>query len=221
MTHQKRLSAPKHYPIERKNQTYITTTTGSRSPENSIPALLFLREATNYAETKKEAKQIVKDGKLLLNGKPINDVKQGLGVLDTVTLPETEETYRIIPKPQELKFLPVNTEKHLAKVTGKTNNGENFTYHLHNGENISSDQNIDTKTTLVLKEGKIQEKIPVEEEQEALVIQGKHAGKTGTIQKIEEQEKSEDTAIIENENEKFQTQLKNLLAINNEVKVTE
>jgi len=56
MTHQKRLSAPKHYPIHRKSETYVATIKGSRDADSAIPAGLFLRDVLEYAETKKEAK---------------------------------------------------------------------------------------------------------------------------------------------------------------------
>lgn len=220
MTHQKRLSAPKHYPIERKNQKYITTTTGSRSPENSLPALLFLREVANYADTKKEAKQIIKEGKLLRNQEPIKDVKEGLGALDTIRIPEAEKTYRIVPQPKELKFLPINTERHLAKVTGKTSQGDHFVYHLHNGGNIASEDNYDTNSTLVIEDGEIQQEIPAEEGQLGLIIQGKHAGKTGKIEKIQKRAKGSNTVTIEN-GEQLETRFENVLAITDDIKVNE
>jgi len=116
MTHQKRLPAPKHYPIQRKQNTYVSTIKGSRSSDNAVPAVLVLRDILEYADTEKEAKQIVKNGDLLRNGDPIRDIKEGIGILDVIEIPETEEVYRVIRKGKYLEFVDVeDSEKQQVK----------------------------------------------------------------------------------------------------------
>lgn len=217
MTHQKRLSAPKHYPIEKKDQTYITTSNDSRSSEISIPTLLFLREVTGYADTKKEAKKIVKNGEIQRNQKTIRSVEAGLATLDTVQIEKTEERYRVINQKDEIKFQPVeNSAKVIAKITDKAPEQEEYVYRLHNGENIQTSEEHQTESTVTIEDGEIQEEIEMEENQEALVIKGKHAGKTAQIQEIRRQGKNPDTATLEN-GETFQTRVENLVTINNDL----
>lgn len=218
MTHQKRLSAPNHYPIEKKDQTYITTNKDSRSPENSIPVLLFLREVTGYADTKKEAKKIIKNGEIQRNGKTIRSVEAGLTTLDTVTIQKTGEKYRVINKKDTIEFVQVEENAQvIAKITDKTPQNEDYVYRLHNGENIQTQDEYQTQSTVTIQDGEIQEEIEMEENQQALVIKGKHAGKTGEITQITKQGRNPDTVTLQNGEKEFQTRLQNLVATNNEL----
>lgn len=210
MTHQKRLSAPKHYPIERKKTSYVATIKGSRDADSAIPAGLFLRDVLEYAETEKEAKEIIRNGDLLRNGEPVGDIQEGVGVLDLVEIPETEEKFRVIKNGDNLDFVPVESGEYLAKAVDKHEEGERFVYRLHNGENYSTKDEFDTESTLVLGDGV--EELKLEEGAEALVIRGQHAGESVEIEEIERRGMNPDTAIISENGNEFETQLENLVA---------
>lgn len=210
MTHQKRLSAPKHYPIERKDEKYVATIKGSRDADSAIPAGLFLRDVVEYAETEKEAKEIIRNGDLLRNGEPVGDIQEGVGVLDLIEIPQTEEKFRVIKNRDNLDFVPVESGEHVAKVVGKTEQGDRFVYRLHNGENYSTKDDFETGSTLVFGDGV--EEVKLEEEAQALVIRGQHAGETAEIQEIDRRGMNPDTAIISENGTEFETQLENLVA---------
>lgn len=213
MTHQKRLPAPKHYPVARKEWKYVSTITGSRSNDNAIPAVLFLREVTDYAENKKEAKEILRNGQLLRNGEPVRDIREGIGVLDVVELPETEEAYRVVKQGKELKFVPVtDQDKVAAKIVGKKSENGEYVYRLHNGENHRTEKEYSTGNTLVF--GSSVKEVELEEGAEALVIDGGHAGDVAEVQEIHNRGMNPDTATVEAEDE-FETRLENLVAIEN------
>ncbi|MBY6294257.1 hypothetical protein GLU60_02615 [Nanohaloarchaea archaeon H01] len=209
MAHQKKIPAPKHYPIKRKENTYISTIKGSRSKENAIPVVVLLRDVLEYAESEKEAKEIVKNGEIKRNGDTIRDVKEGIGILDVIEIEETEETYRAVRKGKYLEFVPIEDSKVAAKITGKDVKGEEFIYRLHNGENYSTKDEYSTGNTLVFEEGI--EEVELEEGSEALVIKGKHAGDKVEVKEIID-EGTQNTAMIENDRE-FETDLENLVAI--------
>ncbi len=208
MTHQKRLSAPRHYPIQRKDQTYITTITGSRENTDAIPALVFLREVTNYAETKKEAKEIIRNGQLLRNNEPVGDIREGVGNLDLIELPDAEEKFRVVKKKNDLEFQDTDSDEVIAKITGKKDEGEGYVYHLHNGENYQTENEYEAGNTLRLNDG---EEVVLEEGAQVLVTDGKHAGQTGELQEITRQGVNPDTATVSN-GEEFDTRLENLVA---------
>ncbi|MFB6145351.1 MAG: hypothetical protein ABEJ99_02475 [Candidatus Nanohaloarchaea archaeon] len=209
--HQKRLSAPKHYPIQRKQNTYVSGIKGSRSTQNAIPAVLVLRDVLEYAENEKEAKQIVRQGDLLRNGEPVKDIKEGVGILDLIEIPKTEETFRVVRSGKYLDFIPVEDTKVAAKIVGKSAEGDEFVYRLHNGENYRSGDSYSVGNTLVFDDGTVSE-VALEEGAEALVISGKHSGELAEIEEIHERGMNEDTAQVESEYE-FETQLKNLVAL--------
>ena len=209
MTHQKRLSAPKHYPIERKKTKYVSTIKGSRKAGTAIPAGLFLRDVVEYAETEKEAKEIIRNGDLLKNGEQVGDVQEGVGILDLIEIPETEEVYRAVKNGDNLDFVPVEDGKVAGKVVEKTLEDGEYVYRLHNGENYRTKDDFKTESTLVFEDGV--EEIELEEGAEVLVVKGQHAGDTAEIQEINRRGMNPDTALIENDTT-FETQLENLVA---------
>lgn len=212
MTHQKRLPAPNHYPIQRKQNAYVSTIKGSRSSENAVPAVLVLRDMLEYAENEKEAKEIVRNGDLHRNGEPIRDIKEGIGVLDVVEIPETEESYRVIRKGKYLEFVDVeDSDKSAGKVVDKSVEGDEYVYRLHNGENYRTKDEFSTGSTLVFNSGV--EEFELEEEAEVLVIDGKHAGETAELTEINQRGMNSDIGKVEENGEEFETQLENLIAI--------
>jgi small subunit ribosomal protein S4e len=212
MTHQKRLPAPKHYPIQRKQNTYVSTIKGSRSSENAVPTVLVLRDILEYAETEKEAKEIVKNGDLLRNGEAVRDIKEGIGVLDVIEIPETEEVYRVIRKGKYLEFIAVeDSEKSAGKVVGKSVEGDDYVYRLHNGENYRTGDEFSTGSTLVFNGGV--EEFELEEGAQVLVIDGKHAGETAELTEINERGMNSNVGTVKENGNEFETQLENLVAI--------
>lgn len=199
MTHQKRLSAPQHYEIDRKGLTYTTTTEGSRSPEQGVPVVVFLREVTGYAETKKEAKKIVREGQVFRNGDRIRDIRDTVGIMDVVEIEETEETFRVLPKKKGLNFFNTEDKRPSAKITGKSREGEEFVYHLHNGENFRTEEEFSTGSTLIF-DGDAQEN-SLEEESEAVILGGQHAGETAEVIELHNRGMRPNTATVETDTE--------------------
>lgn len=210
MTHQKRLPAPGHYSIERKQNSYVSTIKGSRPKNNAVPAVLVLRDMLGYAESEKEAKQIIRQGDLLRNGERVRDIQDGIGVLDVIELPKSEEAFRVIRRGKYLALEETEDTRTAAKITGKTNAGDHFVYHLHNGENYSSKDSYSTDSTLLISDSV--EEVKMEEGTKVLAIEGKHAGETGELTEIIEGGQNPDSVTIEN-NHEFKTREDKIIAI--------
>lgn len=211
MVHQKRLSAPKHYPVERKGLTYTTTVEGSRSQDTGIPAVVFLREVTGYADTKKEAKAIIREGNLHRNGDRVRDVRDSIGILDVVELPGAEETFRVLPSKKRLNFVETEDSRTAAKITGKTVENEEYVYHLHNGENYRSEDQYSTGTTLIFN-GDV-EKAEISEGAKVVILDGQHAGKTAEIIELHGRGMRPDAATVETNDSEFEIRQDKLFAI--------
>lgn len=213
MTHQKRLPAPKHYPVARKETKYVSTIEGSRSRENALPAVVVLRDVLGYAENESDAKQIVQDRAVLRNGEPITDIRQGIGVFDVVELPGAEEAYRVLRSGRDLSFVPVTDgDKVVAKIVGKDADGDEYVYRLHNGENYRSGEEYGTGSTLVFNSSVKQ--IELEEGVQVVVVRGQHAGEVAELKEIHNRGRNPDTGLVESD-EEFETQLENLVAVEN------
>lgn len=218
MGFQKRLSAPKHYPINRKDNSYVVELKGSRSKDQAIPTALFLRDVLGYADSVSEAKKIVNEGKVQRNGDTVRDVKEGLGVLDVVEVEGLEETYRIVKDSKGLKFISVQDDKVLARVTGKKAVGDEYVYSLHNGENYRTKDEFGVQNSLIFNGGV--KEVPLEEGAEVLITGGQHAGETAELVEINRSGLKTSTATVEEDDRQFDTRLENVVAVE-DVKVTE
>lgn len=191
MTHQKRLSAPRHYPVDRKEMTYTTTMEGSRSKEEGIPVVVLLRDLLGYADTKKEAKEIVRKGKVRRNGNVVSDIRDGIGVMDAVEV--GDQTFRVLPGEEELKLVETDDARRAARIESKRKNGDQFVYGLRGGENKASEEEYSTGSSLIGGE-----EFPLENGVEALVLGGKHAGELVEVQELHENGMKDNTATVEN-----------------------
>ena len=54
--HQKRLSAPKSWPVERKTETFTVKADAGPHGEEGVPLLVLLRDVLGYADSRKEAR---------------------------------------------------------------------------------------------------------------------------------------------------------------------
>jgi len=211
MSHQKRLSAPKHYPVDRKGLTYTTTAEGSTSPDQGITAVVFLREVLGYAETKKEAKQIVRNGKLVRNGATIGDVRDTIGVMDAVEITETDESFRVLPRSESLEFRETGDSRRAAKITGKKVEGEAFIYSFHNGENYRSEKEYSTGTTLIFDDEVSSAEIA--DGEVVIILDGKHAGKIADVNSLHGRGMRPDTAIVSTDESEFEIRQDKLFAV--------
>ncbi len=188
--HQKRLSAPRTYPIERKKNTYVKKGKGPHPEEQGLPLVVVLREVLGYADTESEAKKILSDGNVSVNGITRKKPFYTVGFMDVVSFPEIDEHYRMLLDTQGFVLRTVEDADHkLARVMDRTTlKGGVTQLNLDDGNNIRTDDDIETKSSLLITvpDKDIQDVIPFEEGNLAYVNGGKHAGTIGTITEITE-----------------------------------
>ena len=110
--HLKRLAAAKTWPIMRKTSKFITRPRpGGHSHEMSMPLNVVIRDMLKYCETAKEAKAIVKNKTLLIDGKRTTDERRPLGIMDTLSIPETKEAYRMLVNTKGKLYLKAITQE--------------------------------------------------------------------------------------------------------------
>lgn len=188
--HQKRLSAPGTYPIERKQNTYVIKGKGPHAADQGLPLVVVLRDVLGYADTVKEVKQILSEGKLLVDGTVRKKPYFTVGFMDVISFPDLGEHYRILLNPRGLILTSVTDADHkLSRVEGKTTlTGGVNQLNLHDGKNIETDDDYATKSSLLLSlpDGDVEAEIPFEEGNLAFVRGGKHAGTVATVTDIAE-----------------------------------
>lgn len=188
--HLKRLAAPRSWPLKRKVSIWTTKQcAGSHSVETSVPATLLLRDMLKVCDTAREAKRIVGNRAVLVDGRAIRDVKMPVGLMDTVSIPDMDIYCRIVLTDKgKITTVAVSKEEaawKLCRIEDKTKiTGGKIQLNLHDGRNIVLDKN-DYKTGDVLKiavpDQKIIDVYPLKEGAAVLVASGQHSGKIATV----------------------------------------
>mgnify|MGYP001582291289 CR=1 FL=1 len=207
--HLSRLRAPRSWSIKRKGIHFITRSrAGAHSLEESMPLSLLLTNVLAYAQTQKEVKKILAEGKILVNNKVRKDHALAVGLMDVVHVPALNETYRILyTKKGELFALRLaEKEKDLLplKIENKTLlKGGKIQLNYANGSNqLIEKDTYKTGDTLVrsLSNGTIIEHLPFAKGARVYITGGKNVGRIGVLEDVQE-----NTIMVTSDTETFKT----------------
>lgn len=230
--HLKRMPAPAFWPIHRKEFRWVVKPKPGPHPiRQALPLLLVVRDILGFAKTKKEARSIISEGQMEVDGKIRREEKFPVGLMDVIRIPSAKKTYRMITTPEKgLTLHAVKAEEagfKLCRIENKnTIKGGHIQLTLHDGRNILlkvKDPHKSTEDTYtpsdVLKfkvpSQEIIDHIKMGEGVSALVTGGKNIGRYGTITKIE-QEAGPHPAVVTIEDkagDRFQATLNYIFAI--------
>ncbi len=221
----KRVSAPKFWAIPRKEAKYaVKPSAGPHSISNCIPLLVIIRNILHFAETTREARRIINDGNVKVDGVVRKNLKFPLGLMDVLEIPAIKRYFRILLAPRKgLVLHPIEEDEigyKLCRIENKTvvKRGH-IQLNLHDGRNIKVRLNDPTnnaediyKTKDVLKISlptqEIVEHIKFDENIFSIVIAGRNLGLTGKITKIEKRfGPHASTVTLERDGKTFQTAL--------------
>ncbi|MFX1474055.1 MAG: 30S ribosomal protein S4e [Promethearchaeota archaeon] len=200
--HLKRLAAPGHWQIRRKEHPFtIRTSPGSHSLTESIPLAVVVRDMLNLTTTFKETRRVIARGAVKVDGIVRKNYKHPVGLMDVVEIPEIKVRYRMVPSSQHLLSIHSIPKGEvgvkLCKIVGKTTVVKgNVQLHLHDGRNVlvtvkdpktKPEQEYNSGDTLLItipKQG-IQTRIPLKEGVTAIITGGVHTGFVGVLEKID------------------------------------
>ncbi|MCD6236163.1 MAG: 30S ribosomal protein S4e [Thaumarchaeota archaeon] len=198
MGHLKRLAAPPYLKISAKEAVFtVNPSPGPHPKYECIPLLLIVRDYLKYAERAEEAKKIIRNGKILVDGRPIKDYKFPVGLMDVVSIPDTGENYRILPVYRKgLDLIEIPSEESgfkLGKIIRRMHvPGGHLQVTLHDGRNIRFKELTDevkeykTKDTLKISvpSQTILGHLKLEEQKYGLLVKGPKQGLHGRIIEI-------------------------------------
>jgi len=225
--HLKRKPAPKSWSIHRKEAIWtVKPKSGPHLLSRCIPLALVVRDILKFAKTRKEAKTIVSQGKIKVNGKVQREELFPIGLMDVISIPDSEKMYRVFPSEKGLILHPIGTDEagfKLCRIEDKTVvRGGHVQLNLHDGRSILIRVNDPKKPEEDIYQtlGTLKLSIPEQEFMghmkltvgaSAIIIEGKNVGKYGKITAIEEKtgQKRRDLLVtIEDKNgSRFQTTL--------------
>lgn len=233
--HLKRLPAPAFWSILRKEYKWVVKPSpGPHSIDRSVPLLLLIRDMIGIARNAREARRIIFDGKVLVDGCVRRSYKFPVGFMDVVSIPEINLYLRIVPYVgRHLWYVDIPVEEaklKLVRIENKTTvrNG-NIQLNLHDGRNIlvkvrdprnpveaSPFKTLDT-LLIELPSQNILQHIPLSTGKIAIVTDGRNVGRVGKIVSIESYEgrrRRYSLVIIEDTNgHRFQTILDYIMVI--------
>jgi small subunit ribosomal protein S4e len=194
--HQKRIAAPRSWKIERKVARWtVKPRSGAHPQDRSIPLLLVVRDMLKLADSSREAKQILDEGNVLVNGRVRKDHKFSVGIFDILAIPRINAQYMVLMDQKErLALAPIAPEaatKKLCRVNGKRMIKDGaIQVNLHDGRNIlpgelSAEIHPHDSLLISIPDNAIVKHLPFKAGSKVVVIGGRHSAQTGEVEAIE------------------------------------
>jgi small subunit ribosomal protein S4e len=142
--HQKRLSVPKSWPVERKTETFTVKADAGPHGEDGVPLLVLLRDVLGYVDSRKEARYALERDTVLVNGEPASDERRPIGMFDILSFEERGVHFRVFPdEGGRLALTPIDADSagsKLSKIEDRTQvPGGDVQLNLHDGTNLRVD----------------------------------------------------------------------------------
>jgi len=199
----KRKPAPKFWPIHRKELPWIVKpSSGPHSLQSCLTLTLVLRDILGVADTRKEGKMILSGSKVQVNGKVRRKDDFPVGLMDVISMPDSNKHYRVMPSHKGLILTPISKEEasfKLVRVEDKYTVKNGVQILLHDGTNrlikVADPKNpkeVTYETFDILKitypDDQVALTLKTKEGNLAIITGGKNIGKQGKIVEIEKTE---------------------------------
>jgi small subunit ribosomal protein S4e len=192
--HLKRLAAPRVLRLHRKERALtIRAAPGPHPLELAIPIGLVVRDYLSLCDTYKEARKIVSNGDILVDGIKRKNIKFPCGLMDVISIPKMRMNVRILfDRNGKLTLVPISesdAEWKLCRIQNKTIvKGKKVQLNLHDGKNKLVEKD-EYKTGDVLKisfkENKIDDVYRFDKGTVSMIIGGTHIGEIASIEEIQ------------------------------------
>jgi small subunit ribosomal protein S4e len=216
--HTKRLIVPKFWAKDRKAKIWaMTTSPGPHKKFRSIPLGMLLRDVLKVATNAREAKKILGNGLVKVDGRIRKNKNYGVGLMDTFQV--GDKTYRIVPTNKGLEAIEIPSKEvnmKILKVVNKSMIGKKNQLNFHDGKNILYDKKdikVGDSILVSLPDLKIQKHMPLKKDVDVMIISGRHSG---TVAKFKERKAilmAPDAAILEKGKDTFETTFDYLMVI--------
>merc|ERR1712222_259230 len=193
--HMKRVRAPKAWMLDKMGGIYATRPMqGPHKLRECIPLHTILRYKLKYALTGRESMVILKDpsNEVKVDGKVRREIKYPVGLMDVVTIPKTDDKYRVMYDVKgRFTFVPIREKESqykLCKVVKKFNGPNKVPYMItHDARTIRfADPKIKIGDTinLNLATGEIKEHYRMKQGNVCMLTGGNNKGRVGIVTDI-------------------------------------
>lgn len=235
--HMKRLNAPSHWMLSKLGGIFAPRpSAGPHKLEECIPLCLLLRNRLKYALTRKEVQMILMRRLVQVDGKVRTDINYPAGFMDVITIPKTNENFRLLYD-NKGRYTLVNVSDSEAKFklcrvkalskAKKASIGSNPFHQgqagaipyivTHDGRTIRyCDPLIKANDTVKvdLETGKVIDHVKFELGNVCMITRGNNIGRVGILTSIEKHPGSFDICHIKDKRgHEFSTRLANVFVI--------
>jgi len=197
--HLKRMKAPGYWPIAKREFKWtVKPRPGPHPIDSGVPLLIIVRDILGLATTAREAKRIIHQKEVLVDGRPVYDHKFQVGLLDTISIPRAEMHLRMISDPTKfLRLIEIPEEEaglKVVRIRRKTAvKGGKIQLTGHDGRNFLAEPGTELAKVRVgdsllirVPSQEVVQVLPLQEGATALVISGRRAGRIGKVERVSE-----------------------------------
>nr|GLL30909.1 40S ribosomal protein S4 [Ipomoea trifida] len=221
--HMKRLNAPKHWMLDKLGGAFAPKpSSGPHKSRECLPLILIIRNRLKYALTYREVISILMQRHVLVDGKVRTDKTYPAGFMDVVSIPKTNENFRLLYDTKgRFRLHSIRDEEakfKLCKVRSVQFGKKGIPYiNTYDGRTIRyPDPLIKANDTvkLDLESNKIVEFIKFDVGNVVMVTGGRNRGRVGVIKNREKHKGSFETVHIQDAlGHEFATRLGNVFTI--------
>lgn len=202
----KRRAAPRTWSVPRKGTKWIKRPAPGPHPQDeSIPLLLVLRDVRHVARNAREARLLVREGRVRVDGKVVKDLSRGLGLLDALSLaPPLDEHFRVVKDRRgKLTLVPIPAAEATVKM-GRVRfkhaaKGNRVELTLHDGRNLllpaSTPYKVGDSLKMEVPSQKVIDHLPLAPGRLALVAGGSHVGELARVERVEVRNSSQPNRV--------------------------
>ncbi len=190
---QKRLNASRLIKIGRKGHTWmLKAKAGQHKGKESMPLAVALRDMLGIAQNLREAKLILTNGQVLVNGIIRRSARFNVGLFDVIDMPKQKKVFRIVfDKKGRFMLQEINEkekDKKLCRIVGKkTVKTGAIQLETNDGRTL-----VEKKSTLVpgdsiligLPGQKISKELKLGKGSLVYIVGGEHAGEIAKVKEV-------------------------------------
>ncbi|MEM0475291.1 MAG: 30S ribosomal protein S4e [Candidatus Norongarragalinales archaeon] len=193
--HLKALAAPRALRVPRKQSKFAKkVSAGPAAFKEAIPLLVVLRDALRLAGDAREAKKVLNEASVLVDGRVVRDSSFPVGLMSVVAIPAINAFYRVVMRKNKLELVRVAPEvatvKYCRVKDKKTAKKGRMQVVFHDGRSLLIEKEEDRFKTgdtikLGVPEQEIKGFLKLEKNALCFVSHGKHSGALGRLVSVE------------------------------------
>ncbi len=212
----KTISMSKVVNTSRKETSWtVNTKAGPHTKETSVALGIVIRNYTEIVKTMKEAKKILNNSEVKVNGVVRKEHQFPIGLFDVVTLAKQKLFFRMVFDTKGrlvLKAIEAEAKEKMSKVVRKVMTSKGIQVTTDDARTfVGVKANVGDSLKISLPSGKVTEVVAFSEGAQAYITKGAHCAQTAKIVAIVEgTEKKEKLVKMEKGKETFETIAKNI-----------